>query len=216
MNPNLLLLDLDNTLIDRDAAFRSAAAAFLADNALPEADLGWLMALDASGYTPKPEVTRALHERYAVPEAAVRELVDGGAADRVVLSGTVREALVAASADGWTCVVVTNGRTAQQERKLRRTGLDGLVRGWVISEAVGHAKPSPEIFHAAATVGGRPLSGAWMVGDSAHADIGGAHGLGLRNVWVSNGRAWEEPGFRPTWTEGDVVAAIGRVRASGR
>lgn len=35
----LLMLDLDNTLVDRDAAFREAAAALLAEHALPESDI---------------------------------------------------------------------------------------------------------------------------------------------------------------------------------
>ncbi|WP_229852315.1 HAD family hydrolase [Streptomyces albospinus] len=60
------------------------------------------------------------------------------------------DALGKAQADGWTCVIVTNGRTVQQEAKIRDTGLDQLVQGWVISEDVGHKKPEPEIFQAAA------------------------------------------------------------------
>ncbi|MFC8145414.1 hypothetical protein ACFUKV_27270 [Streptomyces paradoxus] len=47
-----LLLDLDNTLVDRDAAFRDAVAEFLAEHGLPESDLAWVTGLDASGYTP--------------------------------------------------------------------------------------------------------------------------------------------------------------------
>ncbi|ROQ78351.1 hypothetical protein EES39_31025 [Streptomyces sp. ADI92-24] len=35
----LLLLDLDNTLVDRDAAFRAAVADFLAQHGLPDSDL---------------------------------------------------------------------------------------------------------------------------------------------------------------------------------
>ncbi|WP_247223096.1 hypothetical protein [Streptomyces scabiei] len=48
----LLLLDLDNTLIDRDAAFRAAVAAFLSAHGLPATDLSWVTAVDAGGYTP--------------------------------------------------------------------------------------------------------------------------------------------------------------------
>lgn len=68
----LLMLDLDNTLVDRDAAFRAAATALLAEHALPETDIDWLMTLDASGYTPKPAVTEAMVDRYgtALPEDA--------------------------------------------------------------------------------------------------------------------------------------------------
>jgi len=55
----LLLLDLDNALVDRDAAFRDAAASFLAQHRLAAADLSWMMSIDASGYAPRGEVVEA-------------------------------------------------------------------------------------------------------------------------------------------------------------
>ncbi|MGI5367199.1 hypothetical protein [Streptomyces iakyrus] len=60
----LLLLDLDNTLVDRDAAFRAAVADFLVEHALPVHDAEWLMTVDAGGYTPRAEVARAVRARY--------------------------------------------------------------------------------------------------------------------------------------------------------
>ncbi|MER5946661.1 HAD family hydrolase [Streptomyces sp. NPDC001904] len=207
----LLLLDLDNTLVDRDAAFRSAMAEFLAGHGLPAEDLAWIMAVDDDGYAARPAVASALSHRYGtqVPPDAVRDVLDRGAADRVTLAAPVRTALVEAAGAGWTPVVVTNGRTAQQTRKIRRTGLDALVDGWAISEAVGHAKPSPEIFRAAAA--GRPLRQAWMVGDAARTDIAGARALGLRSVWLARGRTWQEREYAPTHIAGDVVAALEHV-----
>ncbi|MFG2809399.1 HAD family hydrolase [Streptomyces massasporeus] len=209
----LLLLDLDNTLVDRDAAFRAAVADFLAERALPEDDIAWLMTVDASGYTPRAEVARAVHARYGAraPGRAVRDLLDRGAADRVVLSGPVRGALARALTAGWTLVIVTNGRTAQQEAKIRTTGLDALVHGWVVSEAVGHKKPAPEIFHAAAAGVGADFDGAWVIGDSPHADIAGAAGIGARSVWVSAGRPWTEAAHPPTRTAPDTASAIDSV-----
>jgi putative hydrolase of the HAD superfamily len=212
------MIDLDNTLVDRDLAFRDAVSAFLEEQRLPADDLAWVMALDAGGYATRRDVAAALLERYRglAPSTAVRALVDGGAADRVVLTARVREALRRAVDAGFTCVVVTNGRTVQQERKIRRTGLDRLVHGWVVSEAVGCAKPDPAIFRAAAEAVGAPVAGAWVIGDSAHADIAGANGLGLRSVWVSNGRVWTEGSCRPAHVTVDVVAAIDRVLNAGR
>ncbi|MFD8569401.1 HAD family hydrolase [Streptomyces sp. NPDC059639] len=211
----LLLLDLDNTLIDRDAAFRSAMAAFLAEHGLPADELAWIMSVDDDGYAPRATVASALTHRYRdqVSPAAVQDVLDRGAADRVTLADPVRTALVEATRAGWTPVVVTNGRTVQQTRKIRRTGLDTLVDGWTVSEAVGHKKPSPEIFHAAAA--GRPLRQAWMVGDAARTDIAGAAALGLRSVWLARGRAWQEQEYAPTHIAEGVVAAIGHVVGVG-
>jgi putative hydrolase of the HAD superfamily len=207
----LLLLDLDNTLIDRDAAFRAAVTAFLDGHALPPHDVEWVMALDASGYTPRHEVARAMGSRYGVGQEAVRSFLDRGAADRVVLDGPTRTALDRAITGGWTLVIVTNGRTAQQEAKIRNTGLDELTHGWVVSEAVGHKKPAPEIFHAAAATVGSTLDGAWVIGDSPHADIGGAAAIGARSVWVSAGRPWPDTLHRPTRSFSDAASAIESV-----
>ena len=206
----LLLLDLDNTLVDRDGAFRDAVADFLAEHNLPASDLTWVMATDASGYTSRRDVAAALTDRYGgvVPTAAISALLEHGAADRVVLAPSTREALGNAQGKGWTCVIVTNGRTVQQEAKIRNTGLDELVQGWAISEEVGHKKPEPEIFHAAAATVGASLLGAWVIGDSPQADIAGANALGLRSVWVADGRAWSQGSYEPAHIAHDAASAI--------
>ncbi|WP_406319397.1 HAD family hydrolase [Streptomyces sp. NBC_00118] len=108
----------------------------------------------------------------------------------------------------WTCVIVSNGRTAQQEAKIRNTGLDQLVQGWVVSESIGHKKPEAQIFHAAAATVRLPLPGAWVIGDSPHADIAGAEALGLRNVWVTDGSPWPQNSYQPTHIAQDVATAI--------
>ncbi|MFI5663516.1 HAD family hydrolase [Streptomyces sp. NPDC051684] len=211
----LMLLDLDNTLVDRDAAFRAAVLDFLAAYGLASADADWLMGVDEGGYAARQDVAAAMIRRYGdmVPGAAVQGLLRDGGADRVVLTEPVREALTTARADGWTRVIVSNGRTAQQEAKIRTSGLDRIVDGWAVSEAIGSKKPEPEIFRAAAAAVGVPLEGAWVIGDSPHADIAGAHALGLRSAWVSYGRDWTYEGCRPTHVALDAAAAIGHVLA---
>ncbi|MBW6435587.1 HAD family hydrolase [Actinoplanes hulinensis] len=110
-------------------------------------------------------------------------------------------------------MIVTNGRTGQQAAKIRNAGLDRLVDGWVVSEAAGHKKPAPEIFHAAAAVAGLPLGDAWVIGDSPHADIAGAAACGLPSVWISAGRLWTAPGHRPTHVAHDAAGALNRFTA---
>lgn len=50
----LLLLDLDNTLVDRDAAFRTAVTDFLAQHGLPETEPGIFEAAAAAVGMPLP------------------------------------------------------------------------------------------------------------------------------------------------------------------
>lgn len=214
----LLLLDLDNTLVDRDAAFRSAAEALLCEHGLPASDVDWLMRVDASGYRPRSQVAETLRARYAsVDQDAVQAFLDHGAAERVRLSEPNRAALRSAVARGWTPIVVTNGSVRQQETKLRVSGLDQEVAGWVISEAVGCRKPDPEIFAAAAAIAGADLGdGGWLVGDAPEADIGGAVGVGLRSVWLDLGRTWPaELPYGPTHVADDVAAALAYLGTAG-
>ncbi len=208
----LLMIDLDNSLIDRDAAFRDAAGELLAAHGLPAGELAWVMAADGGGFTPRGTVAAALTGRFpGVPPSAIRRLLDDGGADRVVLAPEVAAGLRRLT--GWTVVIVTNGRAVQQRAKIVNTGLDRLVDGWVISEEAGHRKPGAEIFQAAAAIVGMSLAGAWMIGDSARADIAGAAALGLTSVWIANGRRWCEPGLRPTHVAGDIVAALNLIPA---
>ncbi len=110
--------------------------------------------------------------------------------------------------------VVTNGTVAQQERKLRHTGLDREVAGWVVSEGVGLRKPDPAIFRVAAARAGQSLDGAMMIGDSAQADIGGARAAGLPAVWLHRGRPWPLAAFEPDHLADSFADAVEIVLAS--
>ncbi|MFF4201099.1 hypothetical protein ACFYZ8_10405 [Streptomyces sp. NPDC001668] len=46
------------------------------------------------------------------------------------------------------------------------------------------------------------------------ADIRGAQGVGARSVWVSGGRPWTEPDYRPTLTTADTASAIRRLTST--
>jgi len=73
-------------------------------------------------------------------EAGMLAELRGGLVRQIVPDDAVTRALRAARAAGWVPFVVTNGTVQQQERKLRHTGLDREVAGWVISEGAGPRK----------------------------------------------------------------------------
>jgi putative hydrolase of the HAD superfamily len=137
-----------------------------------------------------------------------------GMVRRIIPDDAVASALRRARSSGWVPFVVTNGTVEQQERKLRYTRLDQEVAGWVISEGAGVRKPDPEIFRLAAARAGQSLNGAWMIGDSAEADIAGARNAGLRGIWLHRGRRWPLAAFQPDHTAGSFATAISIVLAA--
>ncbi|WP_254802490.1 HAD family hydrolase [Kitasatospora sp. SUK 42] len=214
----LLLFDLDNTLLPRDAAFRAWAQDFLSEHDLPADDLDWFVTLDGGGYVPRSTVLSAVRRRYGL-DASVELLLAHfrrGINSHIHCPPRNIEALRAARTAGWTLGIVSNGGTRPQLEKIRRTGLGPLVDGWVISEEADCVKPDPLIFEIAAQrCGIRPTGDwaahTWMVGDHAPADIAGAELAGLRSVWLHHGRPWAETGYRPTLKAAGLPEAVGLV-----
>lgn len=209
----LLLLNLDNTLLDRTGAFRAWAQGFLFEVGAPPEDLDWLLAIDADGLTDRWDVADAVRDRYRlrIPSIDLVDELTEGLIDRLTLDPLVACALRIADDAGWVPVVVTNGATRHQDSKIRRTGLDQYVADWVVSEAAGVSKPNPRIFAMAAQRVRMRLQGAWVVGDSPEADIGGAAAMGLPSVWLHRGRSWMESRFRPTRTAEGIIPAVATV-----
>ncbi|MEU4781730.1 HAD family hydrolase [Micromonospora sp. NPDC023633] len=212
----LLLLDLDNTLLDRAGPFRAWGERFLAGVGAPPADIDWLLSIDADGLTDRWDVADAVRDRYGlrIPSIDLVEELHDGVVANVRLDPLVACALRIADEAGWTPVVVSNGGARQQEAMIRRTGLDRFVADWVISEEVGVSKPNPRIFALAARRVRLPLRDAWVVGDGPEADIGGAAAVGLPSVWLHRGRSWVDSRFAPTRTADGVIAAVATVLAA--
>ncbi|MGB2570488.1 HAD family hydrolase [Micromonospora citrea] len=211
----LLLLDLDNTLLDRAGPFRAWGERFLAGIGAPGADIDWLLSIDADGLTDRWDVADAIRDRYdlRIPSIdLVDELRDGVVAN-TRLDPLVACALRIADDAGWVPVVVTNGSVRQEDAKIRGTGLDRYVADWVISEEAGVSKPNPRIFALAAQRARMSLRGAWVVGDGPEADIGGAAAVGLPSVWLHRGRRWSDARFAPTRTVDSLIAAVSVVLA---
>ena len=206
----LLLLDLDNTLIDRIGAFRAWGVRFLERLGAPTYDIDWLLDIDADGLTPRWDVADAIRERYKL-QVSVLDLVEAvqeGLLTEVKLDPMVAAALRIADDAGWVPVAVTNGDVRVQEQKIRRTGLDRCLADWVISEAVDVQKPNPRIFEIAAERVRMRLRNAWMIGDSPEADIGGATAAGIASVWLHRGRRWTDRRFAPTLVADGVIDAV--------
>ena len=205
----LALFDLDDTLVDRRAAFRAWAKRFCNEHGLGEV-AGLLEALDDHGLTPRAEFFARVGERFslALPgEQLLREYREGfpGFVPRL------GEAVLARSerlrARGTRIGVVTNG-SPMQLRTIEAAGLGAVVDGCCVSEIEGIRKPDAEIFTRAAARCGVPLRGGWMVGDSPEADVRGGYEAGLSTIWLRHGRTWNQMSYSPTSTVDTLEEAL--------
>ena len=94
------------------------------------------------------------------------------------------ELLAAVRRRGARVVAVTNNLVAEQEDKLRATGLRHLFDAVVISEAVGVSKPDPHIFEHALREGHASADKSIMLGDSWANDVLGAVASGIAAAWL--------------------------------
>ena len=212
----LVFLALDDTLLDRSGAFRLWAKGFLDEVGAPRDDLDWLLSVDADGLTSRWDLADAVRDRYRLRVNSIdllEELTQGPQAYER-LDPLVACALRIAGDAGWVPVVVTNGPVEQQEARIRRTGLDRYVADWVISEQAGVSKPNPRIFALAAQRVRMRLGGAWVLGDSPEADIGGSAAMGLPSVWLHRGREWADARFAPTRVVGNVIQGLSAIMAA--
>ena len=189
----LLFLDLDNTLVDRAAAYRLWAEGYLAERGADPALIDEMVLADGDGLRPKPEVQVAVQQLLGLDDetaATIATVLRKGVLDHLALDPAVPIALQKARDAGWSPFIVTNGVVPQQDLKITNLGLDRYVDGGVVSDEVGVRKPDPRIFAIAAEQAGQPLEGAWMVGDAHDTDIEGAQAAGIRCVYMSRGRDW--------------------------
>jgi len=193
-----VMIDLDNTLADRDRAVRAWIREFCTRHDLDDDAAPWLHEADNDGYSPRHQVLEAARRRFRLPDPVDVLLADyqQRAVELVQPTDGALQCLIDLRRTGWTIAIVSNGSSKQQHAKIKRLGLDALVDVVCISGDLDIKKPDPAIFEAAAAMAGALLQGAWMVGDSAHHDIVGAQRLGLSTAWLHRGRPWD--GTLPT------------------
>jgi FMN phosphatase YigB (HAD superfamily) len=211
------LFDLDNTLIDRQEAFRLWMTRFLTARGIDEREMAWVIEADEEGMAPRLDFFAAINERFGLEEDA-EALTSAYGEDTEAMYSPQRdvlEPLASLRAAGWKTVVVTNGPPSQ-EAKIRAAALHDAVDAWCISGIVGAAKPERAIFEAAAALCGASLDApfhGWMVGDNPDTDILGAARAGLRTIWMARGRAWARADFAPDAVAADVAEAAGIILA---
>jgi len=211
---SLALFDLDNTLLDREAAFATWRSKFIASRRLDHAALAVIDRADADGGTPREEFFAVLRRELNIGSGVDELLADydldypsNFSADPGMI-----EAVRRLRRSGFKIGIVTNGRPTQRA-KLDAAGIAEEFDAVCISAEVGSEKPDRTIFGEAARRCGAPLAG-WMVGDSAEADIIGGANAGLRTIWMPRGREWTLDAHIPDHIAGSVPQAVELILGS--
>ena len=201
-----LLIDLDNTLVDRDAAIR----AWLIAHGFADA-----LVLLGAGHLSMSRLVRGLMRRHSFPEsdpALLARRIRAELPAWLPREPQVRPRLEALASAGLRLALVSNGGGSTQRAKLAAVGLDEDLFGAIcISGERRVAKPSPELFHLALAELGVPPAAAMMIGDSPEHDVLGAREAGVGSCWLARGRSFPAQLGKPDWVAADFGAACERL-----
>ena len=211
---NCIMMDIDNTLLDFDAAERKALLETLQQFSLPcdEAAVSRYHEINSSlwGELNKGKIRRdkLVVERF---DRFVKEI--GAAAKATELNRAYTEHLATHAdvipgaeealqelAEVATMIAVSNGTESVERGRLKLSGFEKYFDDIFISEAVGVSKPNPKIFQMAMRkLGIEHSDKVLVVGDSLSADIQGGVNAGLDTCWVNMNGLENESGLTPTY-----------------
>jgi len=81
--------------------------------------------------------------------------------------------------------LITNGAIDIQRDKIEGSNLSSFFDPIIISGEFGSGKPNPKLFQMALERLAVTADQTVMIGDSLSRDIGGAHAVGIRTIWVN-------------------------------
>jgi len=182
-----VLFDLDETLLDRDRAIMAYARRLRAELGLGCGERDFVeafVAADEHGYADKRGVANALIRNFRIKRPAEWILAhwSKNAWKELACNDGALELLDGLRRSGRKTGVVTNGSAASQRAKIANLGLADKADLIVISDEVGFAKPSREIFTYAARALGITAERCLFVGDNIEKDVIGSTAAGMKGV----------------------------------
>jgi len=181
---DVLVFDLDNTLLDRDAAMSAYLGTWgAADSAMQE-----LLVADERGCSDRLLFCESVLAILDLPmtSQALWEHLQANLGS-FCLPDLGRTALIARLRTQAKVVLLTNGGATNQRLKLSHSGLEDAFDHVVVSGEIGVSKPAREAFAACERWPGARYV---MIGDHPTHDIEGAARCGWATIWISNGRLW--------------------------
>jgi putative hydrolase of the HAD superfamily len=211
--PNVLLLDLDDTILD-DSSARDRCWQETCDEAARRNSAVDAQRLRAELERVREEFwsDRDRHRAWRVRladaygEIVAESLAAAGVDDRTLglelgamhhelrkaaiapLEGAL-DTLHALRERGVTLGLITNGGSEGQREKIERFALAAHFAYIGIEGEVGHGKPHRRAYEAALEHLDVDAADCWMVGDNLEWDVAGAQAVGIRGIWLDkNGR----------------------------
>lgn len=205
--PKSVLLDLDNTLIDRSTAHlrycEQFADCFLSDWSPSDrkSAMEMMVEYDQMGYRPRDEYFQWLARQFGRGRSSPEELWHDyqNTMPNFVTRNHAVCRLVSRLAERYSIAIVSNGSSRNQRRKWLQSGLHRVCSAVVISGEVGFEKPHPAIFQAALDALKCKASDALFVGDDPEKDIGGAAKMGMETCWIRFGLREKTCPVSPTY-----------------
>lgn len=214
---DLILFDLDETLLDFGAAERYAFDALLKEFALVD-DGTYLSTFSFINHQTWAEMEQKLItldqvkvlrfqrfiERFSLPfepDVMAFEYLRKLSENHTEIPGAMN--LISSLAGNYRLGLVTNGLSEVQKPRLQNSGLDLYFEHIFISEELKHAKPSHEFFRLVFEKFQNPdKSRALIVGDSMSSDIKGGIDYGIDTCWFNPD--YVPPKYHPTYTITDL------------
>ena len=118
--------------------------------------------------------------------------------EKLRLFPLVKEMLTGLKARGAGVYLLSNAQSCFTLRELDTLGLTELFDGIVISSEVGWKKPHGEIFKIAFEKFGITEKDSYYVGNDLRDDVFGAHGAGMKTVYIETEQSRDYPGVELT------------------
>lgn len=185
-----LLFDIDNTLVDRDAAFHAHMLNFISRNqtAFFEADMSQvltkMLALDCHGRKDRKLFCQEVLQDFPGLPYTVESLWEDHMSlpDFVKPDSALNAMLERLSAD-YQLMIISNGSANMQRRKLHQAGLTAYFEHISISGEVGYAKPDTRLFSHA--LGYAHHASVIMIGDDYINDMQPAMAMQLKTIFIN-------------------------------
>jgi putative hydrolase of the HAD superfamily len=195
-----VLFDLDDTLTDRDACLARASEVFARtfggqlEPCEPRLIAQAMHETEGRGYRPRLEFFGELIARLPWKKApdvgALAAFWEVSFAECSVEREGATTLLASLESRGLRLGVVTNGRTAIQQRKIDALGIRRFLKCTIVSEAAGFKKPDLRIFELALRTLDLQPDECLFVGDHPVNDILGSRDAGLTAVWLTGMHPW--------------------------